>query len=340
MLVKEEAVFEEREVKVSRRSVMVMSGAAAAAVSAGSAFANEWPSRPIRFLVPWPAGGLNDLIARAFNDRVSKTLGQTIITDFKAGAAGRIGVTEIAKAKPDGYTIGMGNLGPLTIFPGLYKTMPYDVGKELIPITMFAASPLVLVVGADSPVKTAQELITASRAKPGGYNFASVGMGSPAHLTYEMLKVKTGIEVVHVPYKGTNESLPALFAGDIQSTFDTLPSLLPFIRSGKLRALAVTTPNRVPQLLDVPTLKELGLGDADVMSWYALIAPAGTPQPIVDRLYTAYTDAAKTPEIQKLLSDQGLIYIPNTTAQFQAQIVAETARWAKLIKDNKLEIDQ
>ena len=335
--------FEEARVEISRRAMMGLSGAAAGAAMTGvlPAVAQEaWPSRPIRFLVPWPAGGLNDLIARAFNDQVSKTLGQTIITDFKAGAAGRIGVTEIAKAKPDGYTIGMGNLGPLTIFPGLYKQMPYDVGKELIPITMFAASPLVLVVGADSPVKTAQDLIAASRAKPGTYNFASVGMGSPAHLTYEMLKVKTGIEVVHVPYKGTNESLPALFAGDIQSTFDTLPSLLPFIRSGKLRALAVTTPNRVPQLPDVPTLKELGLGDADVMSWYALIAPAGTPQPIVDRLYKEYTAAAQTPEIQKLLADQGLIYLPNTMAQFQERIVAETARWAQLIKDNKLEIDQ
>ena len=319
---------------------MVTSGAAAAAGALPAAAQDNWPSRPIRFLVPWPAGGLNDLIARAFNDRVSKTLGQTVITDFKAGAAGRIGVTEIAKAKPDGYTIGMGNLGPLTIFPSLYKQMPYDVGKELIPITMFAASPLVLVVGAESPVKSAEELIAASRAKPGGYNFASVGMGSPAHLTYELLKKKTGIEVVHVPYKGTNESLPALFAGDIQSTFDTLPSLLPHIRAGKLRALAVTTPQRVPQLPDVPTLKELGLGDADVMSWYALIAPAGTPQPIVDRLYKEYTAAAQTPEIQKLLADQGLIYLPNTMAQFQERIVAETARWAQLIKDNKLEIDQ
>ena len=326
--------------KISRRSLMVTSGAAAAAGALPAAAQDNWPSRPIRFLVPWPAGGLNDLIARAFNDRVSKTLGQTVITDFKAGAAGRIGVTEIAKAKPDGYTIGMGNLGPLTIFPSLYKQMPYDVGKELIPITMFAASPLVLVVGAESPVKSAEELIAASRAKPGGYNFASVGMGSPAHLTYELLKKKTGIEVVHVPYKGTNESLPALFAGDIQSTFDTLPSLLPHIRAGKLRALAVTTPQRVPQLPDVPTLKELGLGDADVMSWYALIAPAGTPQPIVDRLYKEYTAAAQTPEIQKLLADQGLIYLPNTMAQFQERIVAETARWAQLIKDNKLEIDQ
>jgi tripartite-type tricarboxylate transporter receptor subunit TctC len=337
------AGFKEARVEISRRAMMGLSGVAAGAAMTGvlpAAAQEAWPSRPIRFLVPWPAGGLNDLIARAFNDQVSKALGQTIITDFKAGAAGRIGVTEIAKAKPDGYTIGMGNLGPLTIFPGLYKQMPYDVGKELIPITMFAASPLVLVVGADSPVKTAQDLIAASRAKPGTYNFASVGMGSPAHLTYEMLKVKTSIEVVHVPYKGTNESLPALFAGDIQSTFDTLPSLLPFIRSGKLRALAVTTPNRVPQLPDVPTLKELRLGDADVMSWYALIAPAGTPQPIVDRLYKDYTAAAQTPEIQKLLADQGLIYLPNTMAQFQERIAAETARWAQLIKANKLEIDQ
>jgi tripartite-type tricarboxylate transporter receptor subunit TctC len=300
----------------------------------------DWPSRPVRFLVPWPAGGLNDVIARTFNDRVSKSLGQTVITDFKAGAAGRIGVTEIAKARPDGYTIGMGNLGPLTIFPSLYKQMPYSVKDDLIPITMFAASPLVLVVAGNSPIKTVQELIDAAKAKPGVYNFASVGPGSPAHLTFELLKKRTGIDVVHVPFKGTNESLPALFAGDIQMTFDTLPSLLPHIQAGRLRALAVTTLQRVPQLPDVPSLKELSLGDAEVVTWYAVIAPAGTPQPIVDRLYKEYTAAAGQPEVQKLLSDQGLIYLPNTTAQFQARIAEETARWAQLIKENKLEVEQ
>ena len=328
--------------KITRRFLTTLLSAAplASAFEANAQSSSDWPTRPVRFLVPWPAGGLNDVIARAFNDRVSKALGQTVITDFKAGAAGRIGVTEIAKARPDGYTIGMGNLGPLTIFPSLYKQMPYSVKDDLIPITMFAASPLVLVVAGNSPIRTAQELIDAAKAKPGVMNFASVGPGSPAHLTFELLKKRTGIDVVHVPFKGTNESLPALFAGDIQTTFDTLPSLLPHIQAGRLRALAVTTLQRVPQLPDVPTLKELGLVEEEVVTWYAVIAPAGTPQPIVDRLYKEYTAAAGTPEVKKMLTDNGLIYLPNTMAQFQARIVEETARWAQLIKENKLQLDQ
>ena len=299
----------------------------------------DYPTRPVRFLVPWPAGGLNDIIARSFNDKVSQSLGKQVITDFKAGAAGRIGVTEIAKAKPDGYTIGMGNLGPLTIFPSLYKQMPYSVKDDLIPITMFAASPLVLVVSGDSPIKTVKDLIDAAKAKPGVLNYASVGPGSPAHLTFELLKKRTGVDLLHVPFKGTNESLPAMFSGDIHAMFDTLPLALPHIQAGKLRALAVTTLQRVPQLPDVPTLKELSLGDDEVVTWYAVIAPAGTPQPIVDRLYKEYTAAAGTPEVKKMLTDNGLIYIPNTMAEFQARIAAETARWAQIIKENKLELD-
>ena len=300
----------------------------------------DWPSRPVRFLVPWPAGGLNDVIARSFNDKVSQSLGKTVITDFKAGAAGRIGVTEIAKAKPDGYTIGMGNLGPLTIFPSLYKQMPYSVKDDLIPITMFAASPLVLVVSGDSAIKTVKDLIDAAKARPGVLNYASVGPGSPAHLSFEILKKRTAIDLLHVPFKGTNESLPAMFAGDIHAMFDTLPLALPHIKAGKLRALAVTTLQRVPQLPDVPTLKELGLVDDEVVTWYAVIAPAGTPKPIVDRLYKEYTAAAGTPDVQKMLTDNGLIYLPNTMAQFQARIVDETARWAQLIKESNLQLDQ
>jgi tripartite-type tricarboxylate transporter receptor subunit TctC len=301
---------------------------------------SDWPTRPVRFLVPWPAGGLNDIIARSFNDKVSQSLGKTIITDFKAGAAGRIGVTEIAKARPDGYTIGMGNLGPLTIFPSLYKQMPYSVKDDLIAITMFAASPLVLVVSGDSPIKTVKDLIDAAKAKPGVLNYASVGLGSPAHLTFELLKKRAAMDLLHIPFKGTNESLPAMFAGDIHAMFDTLPLALPHLQAGKLRALAVTTLQRVPQLPDVPTLKELSLGDDEVVTWYAVIAPAGTPQPIVDRLYKEYTAAAGTPEVKKMLTDNGLIYLPNTTAEFQKRITEETARWAQIIKDNKLEIDQ
>ena len=233
----------------------------------------------------------------------------------------------------------MGNLGPLTIFPSLYKQMPYSVKDDLIPITMFAASPLVLVVSGDSPIKTVKDLIDAAKAKPGVLNYASVGPGSPAHLTFELLKKRTGVDLLHVPFKGTNESLPAMFSGDIHAMFDTLPLALPHIQAGKLRALAVTTLQRVPQLPDVPTLKELSLGDDEVVTWYAVIAPAGTPQPIVDRLYKEYTAAAGTPEVKKMLTDNGLIYIPNTMAEFQARIAAETARWAQIIKENKLELD-
>lgn len=303
-----------------------------------NAWAQEWPARPVRFLVPWPAGGLNDVIARAFNDRVGRALGQPVVTDYKAGAAGRIGVAEIARAAPDGYTVGMGNLGPLAIFPTLYEQqMPFNVKKDLVPITMFAASPLVLVVAADSPFQSAKGLLDAARAKPGAYNFASVGLGSPQHLTFEMLKTRNGVNLVHVPYKGTTESYPALLAGDVHATIDTLPFLLPHIRAGKLRALAVTTAVRVSQLPEVPTLQELALSDTEVASWYALIAPAGTPKAVVERLYTEYTRVAQQPEVQKLLADQGLIYLPNTTEQFQQRLEEETRRWAKLIRDNRFE---
>jgi tripartite-type tricarboxylate transporter receptor subunit TctC len=304
------------------------------------ATAQDWPAKPIRFIVPWPAGGLNDVIARTFNDRVSKALGQTVVTDFKAGAGGRIGVAEVARAAPDGYTIGMGNLGPLTIFPNLYKNMPYDPKKDLVPITMFAASPLVLVVPANSPAKSVRDLISMAKAQPGKLNYASVGVGAAQHLIFEMFKKKDGTNMVHVPYKGTNESLPALLDNQVQAMFDTLPSMLPQIRGGKIRALAVTTPQRVPQLPDVPTLIESGYPEVDVVTWYALIAPAGTPRAITDRLYKEYTTVSQMPEVQKFLAEQGLVYIPNTQAQFISRIDAERGRWGQIIAEQGIKVEQ
>ena len=274
--------------------------------------AQEWPTKPIRFVVPWPAGGLNDLIARAFNDRVAKALGQTVINDFKAGAGGRIGVADVARAAPDGYTIGMGNLGPLTIFPNLYKNMPYDAKKDLIPITMFAASPLVLVVPANLPTKNVRELIALAKAQPGKLNYASVGIGTAQHLIFEMFKKKDGADMVHVPFKGTNESLPQM----------------------------ITTPQRVPQLPDVPTLIESGYPEVDVVTWYALIAPAGTPKAIIDRLYKEYTIVSQMPEVQKFLAEQGLVYIPNTQVQFSNRIDVETARWGQIVREQGIKVEQ
>lgn len=314
--------------------------AALCLLAAVPAFAQEWPAKPVRFVVPWPAGGLNDLIARAFNDRVSKAVGQTVVTDFKAGAGGRIGVAEVARAAPDGYTIGMGNLGPLTIFPNLYRNMPYDAKKDLIPIVMFAASPLVLVVPNALPVRSVKDLIAQAKTQPGKLNYASVGIGTAQHLIFEMFRKKDGIDMVHVPYKGTNESLPQLIDGQIQAMFDTLPLMLPQLKGGRIRALAVTTPQRVPQLPDVPTLAEAGYPEVDVVTWYALIAPAGTPQAVVDRLYKEYTAVAQLPEVQKFLAEQGLVYLPNTQAQFVARIDAERARWAQIIREQGIKVDQ
>jgi len=304
-----------------------------------AASAQAWPTKPIRFVVPWPAGGLNDVLARTFNDRVAKALGQGIVNDFKAGAGGRIGVAEVTRAAPDGYTIGMGNLGPLTIFPNLYRDMPYDAKKDVVPITMFAASPLVLVTTNGLPVHSVADLMAVAKARPGRLNYASVGVGTAQHLIFEMFKKRDGIDMVHVPFKGTNESLPSLMDGQVHAMFDTLPLMLPQIRAGRIRPLAVTTPQRVAQLPEVRTLAEVGYPDINVVTWYAVIAPAGTPAAVVDRLYREYTAVAQLPEVQKFLLDQGLVYLPNTQGQFAQRIDAERLRWANIIREQGIKIE-
>ena len=306
---------------------------------AAPALAQAWPTRPVRFVVPWPPGGLNDLVARAFNDPVSRALGQPLVNDFRSGAGGRIGVAEVARAAPDGYTIGMGNLGPLTIFPHLFRDIPYDAARDLVSVVMFAASPLVLVVANDVPVRSVAELIAWVKARPGRSNYASVGVGTAQHLIFEIFRGRDGTAMEHIPFRGTNESLPAMMRGDIQAMFDTLPLMLPQIRAGAVRALAVTTPVRVPQLPEVPTLMESGYPDIDVATWYGVIAPAGTPAPIVERLHAEYVRVANTPDTQRFLSDQGLIYLPNDPGAFAARVSAERDRWGALIRALNLSVE-
>ena len=311
---------------------------AASALAPPVAAQPAWPSKPIRFVVPWPPGGLNDLIARGFNDQVSRRLGVVIVNDFKAGAGGRIGVAELARSAPDGYTIGMGNLAPLTIFPHLYRDTPYSPERDIVPVTMFAASPLVLVVNKDLPVNSVAELVALAQARPGRLNIASVGVGTAQHLIFEMLKESDRVQMEHIPYRGTNESLPAMLQGDVHAMFDTLPLMLPQIRAGAVRAIAVTTPQRIPQLPDVPTMGESGHPQVDVVTWYAVIAPTGTPRPIIDRLYQVYTEVAGTPETKRLLDEQGLIYLPNTQGQFAERIATESARWARIIREQNISV--
>ncbi|MBW6396929.1 tripartite tricarboxylate transporter substrate binding protein [Roseomonas sp. HJA6] len=321
--------------RITRRALPALAALAAAPAAAQA----SWPTRPIRFVVPWPPGGLNDLLARAFNDKVGPILGQTIVNDFKAGAGGRIGVAEVARANPDGYTIGMGNLGPLTIAPHLTRDMPYDVAKDIAPVMMFAASPLVLVVPASLPVNTLAEFAARVRSASGRMNYGSIGVGSPQHLTFELIIAGERMQIEHIPYRGTGDSMIALLGGDIQAMFETLPTILPAIRDGRVRALAVTTPDRVPQLPDVPTLAESGHPGFAVASWYAVIAPARTPTAILDRLYDVYTQVATTPEMQSFLAEQGLIYLPNTRTNFAERIAAESARWAGIIRDRGISVN-
>lgn len=323
--------------QTSRRALPALLGLAAAAPAVRAQA--PWPARPIRFVVPWPPGGLNDLIARAFNDRVGAALGQTIVNDFKPGAGGRIGVAEVARAAPDGYVIGMGNLGPLTIFPNLYRDMPFDVARDLAPVTMFAASPLVLVVNKDLPAQSVAELIALAKARPGRLNYGSVGIGTAQHLIFEMFRQRDGIAMEHVPYRGNTDSLIALLANDIQAMFETLPTILPAIRDGRVRALAVTTPTRVPQLPEVPTLAEAGQPGIEVSTWYAVIAPARTPDAVLDRLYAVYTEVAQRPDMQQFLAEQGLIYLPNTRTGFAERIAAESARWAAIIRERGISVN-
>lgn len=321
--------------RLTRRGLAALTLAAASPAQAQPA----WPSRPVRFVIPWPPGGLNDLIARFYNDRVAQALGQSIVNDFKSGAGGRIGVAEIARAAPDGYTIGMGNLGPLTIFPHLDRSIPYDAARDIVPIVMFCASPLVLVVPNASPIRDVAGLIAAARAQPGRLNYASVGVGTAQHLIFEMFRGRDGIRMEHVPYRGTNESLPAMMQGSIQAMFDTLPLMMPQIRDGAVRALAVTTPARIPQLPDVPTMIEAGYPEVDVVTWYAVIVPAGTPAAVQQRLWSEYTRVAETPEARRFLTEQGLIYMPMTQAAFAARVAAESARWATIIREQNIRIE-
>ncbi|HYF07821.1 MAG TPA: tripartite tricarboxylate transporter substrate binding protein [Acetobacteraceae bacterium] len=320
--------------RLSRRGL-----AALPFLAAPAAAQPAWPARPIRFVVPWPPGGLNDLIARFFNDRVAQALGQPIVNDFRSGAGGRIGVAEIARAAPDGHTIGMGNLGPLTIFPHLDRNIPYDAARDLVPIVMFCASPLVLVVPPNSPARDVAGLIAAARAAPGRMNYASVGVGTAQHLIFEIFRHRDGIAMEHVPYRGTNESLPAMMQGAVHAMFDTLPLMMPQIQGGAVRAIAVTTPQRLPQLPEVPTMIEAGYPEVDVVTWYAVIAPMGTSAPVQERLFREYTRVAGTPEAQRFLAEQGLIHLPMTQAAFAEHVAAESARWGRLIRDQNIRVE-
>jgi tripartite-type tricarboxylate transporter receptor subunit TctC len=310
--------------------------AAMLSVSATSAFAQTdiWPDKPIRIVVPFPAGGPTDIAARVIGQAMGVALKTSVIVENKGGAHGFIGAAEVAKSVPDGYTLMMASIGTMAINPRLYDKMPYDANTDFVPLSLVLTVPIVVVVNPKVlPVKTVPELVSYLKTHPDQVNFASAGNGGSSHLVPEYFKFRTGTRMTHIPYKGSGPAVSDLVAGQVQIMFDTLLTSTPFVKAGKLRLLAVTTSNRLPQYPDVPTISEaLGISDFEASSWYAMYAPTGTPPGIVKKLSTTIDRVLKEPGVAKRIEELGALPVgggPAKLAQFQR---AEQEKWGKVIK--------
>ncbi|MFO1396346.1 MAG: tripartite tricarboxylate transporter substrate binding protein [Burkholderiales bacterium] len=322
------------------RSFIRAVGVAAFAALATVASAQPYPSKPIRIVVPFPAGGTTDILARAVAAKLSETTGQPAVVDNRPGAGGNIGAELVAKSAPDGYTFLMGTVGTHAINPGLYAKMPYDHVKDFAPVILVAGVPNVLVVNPALPVNSVQELIAYIKANPGKVNFASSGSGTSIHLSGELFKTMTGLQMTHVPYKGSAPALQDLVGGQVQIMFDNLPSSLALIKGGKLKALAVTSAERSSALPDVPTVAEAGLPGFEASSWFGLLAPAGTPKEAIAKINGEVAKWLATPEAKEKLASQGAIAASGLTPEdFQKHIASETTKWAKVVKESGAKVD-
>ena len=300
---------------------------------------DAYPIRPITMIVPFAPGGSTDVIARVVAEAMRAPLGQSIVIDNRAGAGGSLGTAAIAKAAPDGYTIGMGTASTLAINPAAYRSLSYDVQKDLAPVTNLAAVPNIMAIHPSLTAKTMAEFIALAKAQPGKLTYGSSGIGSVSHLMGEQLKQSTGIDIAHVPYRGIGPALNDAIGGHIQVMFDNLPTTLPHVEIGKLRALAVSSKARLSALPDVPTFAELGLADLDWMAFFGIVAPAATPAPIIDRLYKAAVAAVNQPDVRDKLVAQQAVTIASTPPEFAAEIARELARHRKAAQAANIRID-
>ena len=298
---------------------------------AGSAQA-AWPERPIRLIVPASAGGTTDIAARLVGKRMSELLGQPVVVDNRAGGAGIIGSQALIQAPADGYTLMMGNIGPNAINYALYRHLPYKP-QDFATITLVVSVPNVLVVNPKVPAHNVAELVALAKSQPGELSFGSSGTGQSVHLSGELFKKRAGIDIIHVPYKGAAPAVADLVAGQVTMMVDNLPSSLPQIQGGKLRALAVTSAARVPELPDVPTMKEAGFDDFQVTAWFGLVARAGTPAPIIAQLHKAAATALAEPQVKSRLAELGGQAGGDTPENFGKFIDQERQRWARVVKD-------
>jgi len=316
-----------------RRTVMLALAAAA------------WPAaraqstKPLRLVVPFPPGGSTDILARAIGAKLGPALGQTVVIDNKPGAGGSLGASEVARAEPDGQTLLMGHIGTLAVNPALYPKLPYDPVKSFAPVAWVARVPNILVVNARSPIKTLADLITQARAKPGHLTYSSGGNGSAAHIAFEYLKLQAKFPMLHIPYRGTGPSVTDLMGGQVDATFTGSPVVLPHVRSGQLRALAVSSVKRLPSLPDVPTVAECGFPGFDADQWYGVVAPAGTPAAVVARLNAEINKALQNPQVAQQLDGEGAVPVPGSPQAFGDLIAREIPRWAKVVRAGNVRAD-
>ena len=316
--------------RTTRRAAIGAIALAAATLSLGAA-AQAYPTKPITIVVPFSAGGTTDILARLVGQYLTTELGQPVVVDNKAGAGGNIGGALAAKAPADGYTLFMGTVGTHAINAALYKKMPFDHVKDFAPLSRVANVPNLLVAHPSQPFKTVPEMIAYAKANPGKINFGSPGNGASPHLSGELFKSMAKVDLTHIPYKGSAPAVSDLLGNQIAIMFDNMPSVIPHVRSGKLRAIAISTAKRSPELPDVPTIAEAGVPGYEAVSWFGLFAPAATPKPVLDKLSTALSKVLANPEVQKKISAQGGETVNETPAQFAAFIRSETTKWGKVL---------
>ncbi|HZP85633.1 MAG TPA: tripartite tricarboxylate transporter substrate binding protein [Burkholderiales bacterium] len=314
------------------RQSFVLALVVACALPIAQAFAQTFPTKPIRLLVGYPPGGPNDIMARALSQRLGDALGQPVIVENRPGASGNIASELVAKAQPDGYTLLMGSAGPNAINASLFPKLPFDLRTDLAPITLVAVIPNALVVNPSLDVASVQDLIRAAKAKPDKLTFASSGSGSTLHLAGELFNQLAGIRILHVPYKGTAPAMQDVMGGQVDMIFAALPSVLPQVRAGKLRMLAVTTPERSPAAPDTPTMREAGLTGYAVQPWYGLFTTGGTPEPIVERLATEVGRVLNDPKVREQLAAQGAEPQTMRPREFASFVRDEIEKWSQVVR--------
>jgi len=321
------------------RHLLPLLALALCATGAHAQGAADFPARPIRLVVPFPPGGATDIAARLIGERMSADWKQPVTVDNRPGAGGNIGADVVAKAAPDGYTLIVGVTGSHAINTSLYARMPYDPVKDFEAISQVAVVPNVVVVHPSVPAQTLRELVALAKKEPGKLNYASLGSGTAAHLTMEMFKTAAGIDLTHIPYKGSSPAVADLIAGQVQTMIDGLPSALPHVKAGKLRALAVTSAHRSAAAPDLPTIAESGYPGFSADAWSGLFAPKGTPRPIVDKLAAETQRILKLPEVQKRLADLGAEPVGSTPAEFSEHVKREIDKWARVVKASGARVD-